>query len=53
MEVLQVESRQHVLTGSLSKTVKIDVNNVSVEDFKAGFDEGGSAHYDFKDISFD
>ena len=51
MEVLQVESRQHVLTGSLSKTVKIDVNNVSVEDFEAGFkDSNGN---DFKEISFD
>ena len=51
MEVLQVDCEQHVLAGSLTKKTKIDVNNVTVEDFEAGFkDSNGN---DFKEISFD
>ena len=43
-----------VLTGSLTK-VKIDIDNVSVEDYKSGFgtETDIAAGRDFKEISFD
>ena len=50
MEVLQVESGQTILAGSRLKT-KVDVNTVTVEDFKAGFTDADGN--DFKEISFD
>lgn len=50
MDSLRVEMTEGILTGSLTK-VAIQINNVEVEDYKAGFhDENGN---DFKEISFD
>mgnify|MGYP003305721457 CR=1 FL=1 len=41
-----------VLTGSLT-SVPIKINEVTVEDYSAGFHEGVSGELDFKDITFD
>lgn len=48
-EILRVESSAGFLTGSLT-AVPIEIGTVKVENFEAGFNEGGN---DFKDISFD
>lgn len=52
MTSLHVEMTGRLLTGSIT-AVPIQIGSVTVKDFEAGFDEGGAAHNDFKDISFD
>lgn len=50
-ELIRVEATGSILTGSLT-SVPIQIASVTVEDYKAGFDEGPE-HNDFKEISFD
>lgn len=48
---MMIEAESPIMAASVT-SVRIKVNNVTVEEFSAGFSEG-LANNDFKDISFD